>query len=87
LPLNNALLLIVPTNTIIVIAEISTLHISQEFFIVSDDNELEVGLRLSGADDAVERFCKTANIVAVEVSGRLIQCYELQKTVSSCCFL
>jgi len=54
LPFNDALLLIVSAHTIVVVAEIRTLHITQEFFVVGDDNELEVRLCLSSSNNPVE---------------------------------
>lgn len=87
MPFNNALLFIVSTNAIVVVAEISTFHIPQEFFVVRDNNELEVGLCLSSPYDSMEGLGKTTNIIAIQVGGRFIQCNELQTIVSRCNYL
>jgi hypothetical protein len=54
LPLDNALLLRIPAHLPIMIAELCTLHLPQEFFIVSDNDELEILLLLSILDDLVQ---------------------------------
>ena len=44
---------------------------------MSDDNKLEVCLRLSGPDNAIKRFSQASYIVPIEVGGRLVKCDEL----------
>jgi hypothetical protein len=73
LPLNDALLLIISTNSIVIITELCTLHKTQKFLVVSDDNELEVRLRLSGSDNAVKGFSQASNIIPIEVGRRFVK--------------
>jgi hypothetical protein len=54
LSLDHALLLVVSADPVVVITEVCTLHVAQEVLVVGDDNELEVGLCLSGFDNVVK---------------------------------
>lgn len=77
MPLNDTLLLIISTNSIVIITELCTLHETQKFLVVGDDNQLEIRLSLSGPDNAVQRLSQASNIIPVEVGGRLVECNEL----------
>ena len=77
LPLNDTLLLIISANTIIIVAEIRALHVSQELLVVRDDYELKVRLCLARLDNAVQRLGKTADIVLVQVRRWLVEGDEL----------
>lgn len=54
LSMNLTLLLSISGYAIVCLREICTLHLLQEFFIVGDDDELEIWLVLSALNDHVE---------------------------------
>ena len=53
---DDTLLLIISADAEICIAEVLTLHLSEESLVVGNDNELEIGLGLACLNDRVERF-------------------------------
>ena len=59
------------------VAEIGHLHEAQEFLVVRDDDELEVGLLLPRPDDVVQRLGQRPDVVAVEVRRRFVERDEL----------
>jgi len=73
LSLDDRLLSIVPRNPVVVVAEVGAFHILKEFFVVRDDNQLEIRLLPSCSDDVVERLGKGPGVVMVEIRRRLVQ--------------
>jgi hypothetical protein len=43
-----------------------------------DYDQLKVRLRLSGTDDAMQRFCETTYVIPIEICGRFVEGNELQ---------
>jgi hypothetical protein len=60
-----------------VIAELCTLHLLQELFIVSDDNELEVLLVLSTLDDLVQGLSESRDVVSIKIRGWFVESNDL----------
>jgi len=73
LSLNHTLLPIISTNTVIVLSKVITMHMLQELLIVSDDDELEVGLVLASLDDSMQSLSQSLDIVLVEVRSRFVE--------------
>lgn len=70
---NLRLLLNIPGHTEVVISQLSAIHMTQEIFIVGDDDQLKVLLVSSHFDEFIERPCKRNDVVAIQVCGRLVQ--------------
>lgn len=73
LPLNDALLLIISTNAVVIITEICTLHVSQELLVMSDDDELKISLLLASSNDGVQGLGQSADIVTVQIGCWFIE--------------
>jgi hypothetical protein len=82
LSLDNALLLRVPAYLPIVIAELCTLHLLQELFIVGDDNELEVLLVLSTLDDLVQGLGESRDIVSIKIGCWFVESNDLETALA-----
>lgn len=77
MPLDHTLLICVSAHAIVVIGELGALHVLQELFIVSDDDELEIRLVLAVFYDLVQRFRERLDIVPVKVGGWFIKSNNL----------
>src|SRR4051812_38534577 len=75
--LNNTLLFLISADAEVIVCEILTLHLLQELFVMSNDNELEIGLSLALFNDHVERFCQRLDRVSVKVCCRFIESNNL----------
>ena len=73
LPLDDRLLSVVSRHPVIGVAEVRTLHISEEIFIVRNDDQLEIGLLLPRLDDVVQRFCQRLDVVPIKIRRWFIQ--------------
>lgn len=76
---NLAILLAVSADAEVGFAELLTLHFSKESLVVSNDNELEVGLGLAVSDDCVEGPSQGLDVVAVKIRSRLIKSDDLEQ--------
>ena len=73
LSLDNRLFSLASRHPVIVVGKVGALHKLQEFFVVGDDNQLEIRLLPSCSNDVVQRLRKRSDVVVVEVRRRLIQ--------------
>lgn len=73
LPLNYRLLSVISSHAIVIVTEVLAFHISQEILVVSDDDELEVGLLLSNFDDVVKGLGQGPNVIAIQIRRGLVE--------------
>jgi len=65
-----------------VIAELCTLHLLQELFIVGDDNELEVLLVLSTLDDLVQGLSESRDVVSIKIGCWFVESNDLETALA-----
>jgi hypothetical protein len=82
LSLDNALLLRVPAYLPIMIAELCTLHLPQELFIVGDNDELEILLLLSILDDLVQGHSESRDIVSIKIGCWFVEGNDLETVLT-----
>jgi hypothetical protein len=82
LSLDNALLLRIPAYLPIVIAELCTLHLLQELFIVGNNDELEILLVLSTLDDLVQGHSESRYDVSIKIGCRFVEGNDLETALA-----
>jgi hypothetical protein len=80
--LNLAVLIRVSRYTIVLVCEISTLHLSNETLVMSDHDELEVLLVLAVHDDLVQGSSESLDIISIEVCCWFVESDHLKSLLA-----
>ena len=73
---NDTLLSLIATHAVVVVSVVGTVHVSQELLVVRDDNQLEVRLLSSDANNLRQGLCQRADVVTIKVGRGFIQSNE-----------
>jgi hypothetical protein len=64
------------------IAELGTLHLLQELFIVGDNDELEILLVLSTLDDLVQGHSESRDVVSIKIGCWFVESNDLETALA-----
>jgi hypothetical protein len=64
------------------IAELCTLHLLQELFIVGDNDELEILLVLSTLDDLVQGHSESRDVVSIKIGCWFVESNDLETALA-----
>jgi hypothetical protein len=84
--LDNALLVCISADSIIVLTELRALPLPHEILVMDNDDELEILLLTSILDDLIQRLSESSNVVLIKIRRRFAKSNDLASvSVKSSC--